>query len=133
MTCTFIFSIWTVSSSCFGRCLFYVSPTNFILANIFLVFFFYHVDSFCRGNGGVRARMNWDIWYSSIGDVVETGSLTRTCVRYVLGITSFISCRTWLFSNKYVLEHNFSVSWVREAIFREETYIYLTTIYTSDF
>ena len=35
----------------------------------------------------------------------------RTCVRSVLEIINFTNCRTWLFSNKYVHEHNLSVSW----------------------
>ena len=37
---------------------------------------------------------------------------SRTCVRYVLEIINFTNCRTWLFSNKYIHEQNFSVSWV---------------------
>ena len=37
---------------------------------------------------------------------------SRTCVRYALEIINFTNCRTWLFSNKYVHEHNFSVSWI---------------------
>ena len=37
---------------------------------------------------------------------------SRTCVRYVLEIINFTNCRTWLFSKKYVHEHNVSVTWV---------------------
>ena len=40
------------------------------------------------------------------------GDKSRTCVRYVLEIINFTNCRTWLFSNKYIHEQNFSVSWV---------------------
>ena len=35
---------------------------------------------------------------------------SRTCVSYALEIINFTNCRTWLFSNKHVHEHNFSVS-----------------------
>ena len=41
-----------------------------------------------------------------------------TCLRFVLEIINFTNCHTWLFSNKYVHGHNFSVSWVREAILK---------------
>ena len=42
-----------------------------------------------------------------------------SCVQYVLEVINFTSCRTWLFSCKYVHKHNFSFSWVREAILRK--------------
>ena len=43
---------------------------------------------------------------------------SRTCVRDMLEIINFTNCLTWLFFNKYVHEHTFLVSWVREATLR---------------
>ena len=37
-----------------------------------------------------------------------------TCTCYILEIINSTSCSTWLFSNKYVCEHNFLLSWVCE-------------------
>ena len=57
----------------------------------------------------------------------------RTCVRYVFEIINFTNYRNWLFSNKHVREKNLSLSWIRKEILRKWMYIYLTTIWTSDF
>ena len=42
----------------------------------------------------------------------------KNTVRDVLKIKNLTNRRTWLFFNKYVLEHTFSVSWVCEATVR---------------
>ena len=55
------------------------------------------------------------------------------CVSDVLDIINFKNCRSWLFFNKYVLEHTFSVSWVREAVLRNFMYTYLAKICALDF
>ena len=40
------------------------------------------------------------------------GDKLRRYVRYVLEIINFTNCSTLLFSNKYIHQQNFSVSWV---------------------
>ena len=40
----------------------------------------------------------------------------RMCICEVLQIINFTDCCSWLFSNKYVHEHNFSLFWVCEII-----------------
>ena len=43
---------------------------------------------------------------------------SHTYICYILKIINFADCHTCLFSNKYVHEHNFSVSRVHEVILR---------------
>ena len=57
---------------------------------------------------------------------------SRTCVRNVVKIENFTNSHTWFYFNEYVHGHIFSVSWVYEAILRNEEYIKLTTMCTSE-
>ena len=55
-----------------------------------------------------------------------------TCICEVLEIINLTNYHIWLFFNKYTNKHPFSVSWVREAILRNQAYMYFETICMSD-